>query len=252
MNKILGFLKKYWLTFVILASMIALYWMVSEYGLINKMMFPKISSINSVFASDFHTMLLNLSASIKLIIPSLLVTIAIALSLGILLGMNKYCRKAFYPIIYIFSCVPSVLLSPLVSAMSSNLVVSSIILIVYDSVFTLIFSTITGIESIDKRYLDNAKTMQLRGPKLMFEVVLPAASPTILGGFINALRSSFTILVFAEMFGSSFGLGYYIRRYSSLGIFPNVWAGFIFMVVVLVLIMFFFEKIKNYMLRWTN
>lgn len=92
-------------------------------------------------------------------------------------------------------------------------------MIVYDIVFALIFATITGIESIDKRYLDNAKTLKLGGLKLMIKVVLPAASPAISGGFVNSLRSSFVMLVFAEMFGASFGMGYYVKKYSTYGLY---------------------------------
>lgn len=59
------------------------------------------------------------------------------------------------------------------------------------------------------------------------------------------------MLVYAEMYGAKYGLGFYVKRYSNLGIYKNMWAGFIFMVLVLVIIMQFFEKLKNYMLKWT-
>lgn len=49
----------------------------------------------------------------------------------------------------------------------------------------------------------------------------------------------------------SHGLGFYVKRYSTLGLYQKVWGGFIFMVLVLVVVMTFFEKIKNRMLKWT-
>lgn len=70
-------------------------------------------------------------------------------------------------------------------------------------------------------------------------------------GFVNSLRSSFVMLVYAEMYGASHGLGFYVKRYSTLGLYQKVWGGFIFMVLVLVVVMTFFEKIKNRMLKWT-
>ena len=124
-------------------------------------------------------------------------------------------------------------------------------LIFYGTVWATLFATITGIETIDKRYLDNAKTLELSGIKLMFKVILPAASPSIIGGFVNSLRSSFVMLVFAEMYGASFGLGYYVRRYCDYGLYANVWAGFLFMVLILVCVMQIFEHLKNYLLKWT-
>ena len=62
---------------------------------------------------------------------------------------------------------------------------------------------------------------------------------------------SFVMLVFAEMYGASFGLGYYVRRYCDYGLYANVWAGFLFMVLILVCVMQIFEHLKNYLLKWT-
>lgn len=50
---------------------------------------------------------------------------------------------------------------------------------------------------------------------------------------------------------TSFGLGYYVRRYCDYGLYANVWAGFLFMVLILVCVMQIFEHLKNYLLKWT-
>lgn len=75
--------------------------------------------------------------------------------------------------------------------------------------------------------------------------------PSIISGAITSLRSSFIVLVFAEMYGTDFGMGYFIRRYSLMGVYSNVWSGFIFMVAVLVLVVQVFELIERRLLRWT-
>ena len=91
--------------------------------------------------------------------------------------------------------------------------------------------------TIDKRYLDKAATLELTGVKRFMKVILPAASPSILAGFVNSLRSSFVMLVFAEMYGGGSGMGYFVKKNSELGVFANTWVGFIFMVIVLVVVM---------------
>ena len=83
------------------------------------------------------------------------------------------------------------------------------------------------------------------------KVVLPAAMPSIISGFVTSLRSSFLVLVFAEMYGAEYGMGYFIKKYSVFGLYPNVWSGFIFMVVILVIIVQIFEKLQNKLLKWT-
>jgi len=179
------------------------------------------------------------------------VSLLIALFLGTIMGMNTRVREVLYPVIYAFSVIPSILLSPFVLLMAPSLFSASVFLIVYNIMWATLFATITGIMTIDKRYLDKAATLELRGFKRLIKVILPAASPSILAGFVNSLRSSFVMLVFAEMYGAGQGMGYFVKKYAELGIFANTWVGFVFMVIVLVIVMQIFEMLKKHLLKWT-
>lgn len=251
MNKIRSFIKNYWITVCICLGLVLTYQYISVKHLFSALMFPSITQIWEAYVNDISYSMLNLISSIKLLIPSIAITSIIALGIGIPVGMNKRLRDALHPIIYAFSCVPSILLCPFLVLMSPSFWWASVILILYGTVWATLFATITGIQTIDKRYLDSAATLELSGAKKIFKVILPAASPSILSGFVNSLRSSFVMLVFAEMYGAGAGLGFYVRRYADLGIYPNMWAGFIFMVLVLVVVMQVFDRLKNYILRWT-
>lgn len=251
MKKVLDFAKKYWITLLIVLGFVLLYKYVSDNRLFSAVMFPPIKNIWEAFVQDRSQTTLNLASSIKLLIPSIAITLVIALGLGFLVGMNRRFREVTYPIIYAFSCVPSILLSPFIVLLSPSFWWASVILIVYETVWATLFATITGIQSIDKRYLDNAATLEIKGWKRFFKVILPAASPSIIAGFVNSLRSSFVVLVYAEMYGASHGLGFYVKRYSALGLYSRVWGGFLFMVFVLIIVMTFFEKLKNRLLKWT-
>lgn len=178
-------------------------------------------------------------------------SLVIAVIFGTIMGLNKKIREALHPVIYAFSVIPSILLSPFVLLLSPTLLSASIFLVVYNIVWATLFATITGIMTIDKRYLDKAATLELTGVKRFMKVILPAASPSILAGFVNSLRSSFVMLVFAEMYGGGSGMGYFVKKNSELGVFANTWVGFIFMVIVLVVVMQIFEKVKEQLLKWT-
>ncbi|MDE7037932.1 MAG: ABC transporter permease, partial [Lachnospiraceae bacterium] len=75
--------------------------------------------------------------------------------------------------------------------------------------------------------------------------------PSILSGFVTSLRGSFVVLVYAEMYGAKYGMGFYVKKYAEYGLYSEAWSGFVFMVIVLVIVMQIFERIKNYMLKWT-
>jgi NitT/TauT family transport system permease protein len=245
------FIRKYWITAVVIAALVGIYVVTTEAGVANSFLFPKVEAIGAAFSQNGQLMISNMFFSFSLIIPAIAISLLIALAIGTLLGLNKRLRDALHPIIYIFSVIPAILLSPFALLLSPSFTVASIFLIVYGTVWSTLFATITGIMTIDKRYLDKAKTLNLTGIKLVFRVILPAASPSIIAGFVNSLRSSFVMLVFAEMYGAQQGMGFFVKKYAEFGIYANTWAGVIFMAFVLVIVMQLFEKLKTYLLRWT-
>ena len=242
---------KYSITILIALALISIYIYTTENNIANPYFFPKISKIQKAFDDSKGMMLENLIASFKLVIPSIFISLVVGIGLGAIMGLSEWVRDSLHPIIYAFSVVPSILLSPFVLFLAPNIYIASIILIVYNTLWATLFATITGIMTIDKRYIDKAKTLQLDRFKTFTRVILPAASPSIIAGFINSLRSTFVMLVFAEMYGAQSGMGYFVRINSEYGLYDKVWCGFIFLVVVLVIVMQSFELLKKIILRWT-
>lgn len=251
MKRIAAFCKKYWITAVVLAGLIAAYAFATENRMLDSVLFPTIARIGRAFANHADEMPMNFAASMTLLVPSLAIGTAIALTVGIFLGLKKRVRETLYPIIYAISVVPAILLSPFALYLAPTFAAASIFMIVYNTIWATLFATITGIMTIDKRYLDNAATLCLPGPTRLFKVILPAAMPSILSGFVTSLRSSFLVLVFAEMYSAQYGMGYFVKKNSDFGLYDNTWAGFLFMIVVLVIVMQIFEYFKNRALRWT-
>ena len=224
----------------------------TETGAANPFLFPRAGAIMKAFIDTREVMLQNLLASFGLMIPSILISLGIALSIGIILGLNAWMRTALHPIVYTFSVIPAIILSPFALLLAPNVWSASVFIIVYGTVWATLFATTTGIMTIDKRYLDKAATLELRGFKRMIKVILPAASPTILAGFVNSLRTTFVMLAFAEMFGAQYGMGFFVRRYAEFGLYNYVWVGFVFLVAILFIVMQFFEKLQKYLLKWTT
>ena len=251
MTRVKEFFKRYIYAIIIYVLIFLVYKYVTDNGIANPYMFPTVDDIGEEFVRAGDTLFINLLHSFRLVFPSIAIALVIALGLGILLGMHPKLQAALSPVIYSFSVIPALLLSPFALLMAPSFKVASIFLIVYASIWATLFATITGIMTIDKSYLDKAATLEIKGLKKMFKVILPAASPSILSGFVSSLRSSFMVLVFAEMNGAKYGMGFFIKSNSEIGLYDKTWAGFLFMVVVLVIVMQTFEFAKKKMLKWT-
>ena len=245
------FLRKYWITILIYVCMVFAYIYIASNKLFSSFLFPPASQVANAFAEDWQTLILNMLYSFELMIPSIIIAGIIALIVGTWLGMNTRVREVVYPVIYSISVIPAILMSPFALLLAPSFRTASLFLVIYNTIWATLFATINGIMTIDKRYLDNAATLELHGFRRMRKVILPAASPSIMSGFINSLRGSFVVLVYAEMYGAKYGMGYYIKKYSEYGLYDRAWCGFVFMVVVLVVVMQIFERVKNHMLKWT-
>ena len=245
------FLRKYWITILIYVCMVFAYIYIASNKLFSSFLFPPASQVANAFAEDWQTLILNMLYSFELMIPSIVIAGIIALIVGTWLGMNTRVREVVYPVIYSISVIPAILMSPFALLLAPSFRTASLFLVIYNTIWATLFATINGIMTIDKRYLDNAATLELHGFRRMRKVILPAASPSIMSGFINSLRGSFVVLVYAEMYGAKYGMGYYVKKYSEYGLYDRAWCGFVFMVVVLVVVMQIFERVKNHMLKWT-
>ena len=251
MTKIKSFFKKYTMTIVIIVAVVFVYGMGSYTGLLDQYLFPPLSKIGGSFRDMWMNMLENFKASLELLIPGMLLGIVIALAVGIPMGLSRKVRQAVYPLIYALSMIPVILLSPFAVHMAPTLRSAAMFMVVWGTVWSTLFSSINGIMTIDKRYLDNATTLELKGFKRLRKVVLPAALPSVAGGIVTSVRSAFLSLVFAEMYGTRAGLGYFVRYYSDLGYFEHVWSGFLCMAVFMIAIMQVLEMVKGKLLRWT-
>ena len=68
---------------------------------------------------------------------------------------------------------------------------------------------------------------------------------------MTSIRGTFLVLVFAEMYGTQLGMGYFVKKYTDYGMYDYAWAGLIFMILILLIVMLAFEKAKERTLRWT-
>ena len=251
MKKTTNFIKQYWITAVLFVVLAALYTHATNVGALDPVLFPTVEKIGNAITGNIDLLAPNFVSSMAILIPSLIIGCLVALGLGIPMGLYGRFRKTIYPLIYAISVIPAILLSPFALHMMPNFFSASIFLIVYGSIWATLFSTVNGIMTIDRRYFDNADTLKLTGFKRLIHVILPAAMPSIMSGMVTSLRGAFLMLCFAEMYGSQYGMGYFVKRNADMGLFDNMWAGFIFMTIVLVIIMQLFEQFKNYVLRWT-
>ncbi|MEF9983398.1 MAG: ABC transporter permease subunit [Oscillospiraceae bacterium] len=222
------------------------------FTVLDPFLFKGLSIIIPLFFEYIPQLLNGFVSSMILLVTAYVISLFLGISIGVLVGLNQKLRRNITPYINAFGAVPATLLTPYAIHMFPSFRLASIFIIFLGSFWPILGSTISAVMTIDKRYLENASTLEIPPFEKLFRVILPAASPAILVGCTIALKFSFVLLAVAEMFGATSGMGYFIQYYSDFARFDLVMVGFIFMSIVLVIVMYLFDLIKAKILFWTT
>ncbi|TWH49369.1 ABC transporter permease [Sporomusa sp. KB1] len=221
------------------------------FGVLSTFLFPSIFKVIKLFPQYIGQLLNGLKSSLYLLGTAYVLAVISAITLGTLIGLKSGLRRNVTPYIYAFSAIPVPLLTPYAINLFPTFQTASIFLIWLAAFWVILGTTIGAVMSIDKRYLETASTLEMPKIEMLFHIILPAASPSILVGCSIALTLSFMMLAVAEMFGASSGMAYFVQYYSDFAKFDVVMLGFLFTAAVLVLIMYIFDTIKHRILHWT-
>ena len=247
-----NFLKQHLGVIVIFIAVLLGYFLLTDFfHVLNPFLVYSITTVPSRFKEYLPQLLEGLKSSMKLLVIAYSMALVFGISLGSLIGLSRKIRKNVVPYINAFSAIPVTLLTPYAINLFPSFWVASVFIIFLGCFWIILGSTITAVLTIDRRYLENAATLEIPASHRLFRIVLPAAAPAILTGCQIALKLAFMLLAVAEMFGATSGMGYFIQYYSDFGRFDVVAVGFIFMAIVLVLLMCVFDLIKNRILHWT-
>jgi 1,4-dihydroxy-2-naphthoate octaprenyltransferase len=130
-----------------------------------------------------------------------------AVLLGVLMGVNRFVRVLFQPLIAAMYPIPKIALVPMV-VLLFGIGETAKHVVVFISVFFLVaLNTAAGVLNLDTRYFDIARNNGARGWDLLWTVALPGALPSILTGINLGLGFALTVIVGTEMLQPSRGLG---------------------------------------------
>lgn len=146
---------------------------------------------------------------------------AIAIPLGIALGLNQSAYRAFNPVIQLLKPVSPLAWLPIVTMVVSATYVSdqplfaksfvnSLLTVALCSLWPTLINTAVGVTSVDKDLLNVSKVLQLSWLRHIRTIVLPSAIPMIFTGLRLSLGIAWMVLIAAEMLAQNPGLGKFV------------------------------------------
>ena len=148
--------------------------------------------------------------------------------------------------------IPSIVFAPYVIAIMPTFRSASVVVILLGIFWPTFLKTILSVESVDRNIIDSARTLELSGASMIFQVLLPYSWPGIIKGLKVTMTTAVMMLTFAEMMGSTVGMGYYIVNYNTYGNYTKVIAGIIVVALVVTLLSALVTFIQKRAVKWQN
>jgi NitT/TauT family transport system permease protein len=93
---------------------------------------------------------------------------------------------------------------------------SKIAVVFLGAFFSIVIPTVQGVRTVDRRFLDVARSFRASRARLFSSVVLPATVPFIVTGMRLGIARALIGVVTAELYTQTEGIGVLIRRATEL------------------------------------
>ena len=134
----------------------------------------------------------------------------LAIPLGFLIGMSPLMYRALDPFIQVLKPISPLAWMPLALYTIKDSGVSGIFVIFICSVWPMLLNTAFGVAGVRREWLNVAKTLEVTPLRKAFQVILPAAAPTIVTGMRISMGIAWLVIVAAEMLVGGTGIGYFV------------------------------------------
>ncbi len=139
-----------------------------------------------------------------------MIAVMVAIPLGFLIGMSPLLHKALDPFIQILKPISPLAWMPIALYTIKDATTSAIFVIFICSVWPMLINTAFGVAGVRRDWLNVARTLEVSPIRKAFQVILPAAAPTIITGMRISMGIAWLVIVAAEMLIGGTGIGYFV------------------------------------------
>jgi len=127
------------------------------------------------------------------------VALVLGVGLGVLMGSSRKLQDNFDPIVESFRPIAPMAMLPIAILWFGTGTAAAVAIVAYAAFFPVVLNTIHGVQGVDRRMVEAARTMGVARPRILASVMLPAALPSVLLGARLAMGVAWTAIIAAEL-----------------------------------------------------
>ena len=223
-------------------------------GIVSSAFLSPPSAVLAAIAQLIETGQLNkhIFASLQRSLAGLSLAVLAGVSLGLLMGVVRRFEAFVDPLLQLFRQVSALALFPVFLLFFGIGEASKIAIIFWAAFWPVLLNTISGVKQVEKLLIHSALSMGATRGFIFFNVILPAAAPSIFTGIRLAGAYSITALVAAEMIGSHAGLGFLTLNSQEIFQIPSMYAGIVLLALLGLALNYVLALLEKRLTRWRS
>ena len=153
-------------------------------------------------------------SAIELVVGTLIALVT-SVPLGIAIGWYRRVSLTVDPWLNFFNALPRVALIPLVVLWAGLGIEMKTIIVFFGGFFSIILPTVEGVRTVDRQFLDVARSFRAPQRLIFTSLVIPGTLPFIISGIRLAVGRVLAGVIIAEFYAQTSGLGVMIARATS-------------------------------------
>ena len=174
-----------------------------------------------------------------------LLSMAIAIPISLLICAIKPLKEMISPIVSAMRYIPVTAFSPLLIlwfGIDETMKISFLFLATFVYVLP---STVLCLEDVPQDLIDTGKSIGMKSYEIIYEILLPAALPSIMNSFLMMYGIGWTYVAVIEAVNAKKGLGFIINNGAARGQTAVVFAS----ILVIIVFSYLFDKLGNMLIH---
>jgi ABC-type nitrate/sulfonate/bicarbonate transport system permease component len=183
-----------------------------DLGGADPLILPAPHAVASALYNDRSVLWSNFVVTAEEVLLGILLAAVVGFVCAVAIHFSGTLRRSVYPLLVASQTIPIVMIAPVLVLWLGFTIVPKLVVIALVSFFPIVVTTLAGLAGVERGLIKLMRTFDASRARTFRHIELPAALPGVLTGAKLAVVFAVIGAVFAELAGSSQGLGYLFQQ----------------------------------------
>jgi NitT/TauT family transport system permease protein len=193
----------------------------------------------------------NFWATIERLLYGFGLALLIGFPVGYLMGTSRWWRAFFHDMVMVAGSIPGITYAVLALVLFGISILGPVVSVALVSMPYIAINVAEGLDSVDRKLVTMSDAFGRRRSAVVRHVLVPTIAPFAFAGVRLSFALAWKVEQLTEVFGSSSGVGFQIRREFEDFSIPGTLAWvFLFILFMLLVERFVLVRLERYLFRW--